>query len=164
MRRSHWHRGGVGALASICFVEVCVGAEHPALPIVGLSVPKPARRGVACAQGWRNRRHQGHWGPGRQAARLRCNTVCIKLLLITVSFHIMVLLIDDISECFSVSSHAIRWGYRSICLLCWQMLDAFGSIYGCSSMWSDIFESVWLTLRLDNEPARLGSARTGSLG
>jgi hypothetical protein len=39
------------AFTSICFMEVRVGAEQPALPIVGLSVPKPARRGVACAQG-----------------------------------------------------------------------------------------------------------------
>jgi hypothetical protein len=88
------------AFTSIYFVEVRVGAKQPALPIVGLPVPKPACPGVACAQGWRNRRHQGHWGLGCQAARLRCNTVCIKLLLIMVSFHIMVLLIDDISGCF----------------------------------------------------------------
>jgi hypothetical protein len=31
---------------SICFVEVRVGAEQPALPIVGLPVPKPARLGL----------------------------------------------------------------------------------------------------------------------
>jgi hypothetical protein len=154
MRRSHWHRG-VGALASICFVKVCLDVEHPALPIVGLPVPKPARRGVACAQGWRNQCHQGHWGPGRQTARLRCNTVCIKLLLITVSFHIMVLLIDDISGCFSVSSHAIRWGYRSICLLCWQMLDALvGSIYGCSSF---VVGHIWFCLVDVHERIKSGS-------
>jgi len=39
------------ALASICFVEVRVDAEQLVLPIVGLPVPKPARCGVACAQG-----------------------------------------------------------------------------------------------------------------
>jgi hypothetical protein len=39
------------ALASICFVEVHVGAEQPVPPTVGLPVPKPARRGVTCAQG-----------------------------------------------------------------------------------------------------------------
>ena len=39
------------ALASICFVEVRVGAKQRALLIMGLPVPKPARRGVACAQG-----------------------------------------------------------------------------------------------------------------